>query len=118
MVSMPRVIFRDGPDGLEEPYETVTIDCAEPYSGAVIQDLNQRGGELQDMLVDGEIVRIEFLIPSRGLIGYRSRFLTQTRGTGTLYKTLQIMDRTKENFSGDTTVFSSHWRQDKRPATP
>ena len=87
MVSMPRVIFRDGPGGLEEPYETVTIDCAEPYSGAVIQDLNQRGGELQDMLVDGEIVRIEFLIPSRGLIGYRSRFLTQTRGTGTLYKT-------------------------------
>jgi len=87
MVSMPRVIFRDGPDGLEEPYENVTIDCGEPFSGAVIQDLNLRGGELQDMRIDGDIVRIEFLIPSRGLIGYRSRFLTQTRGTGTLYKT-------------------------------
>jgi GTP-binding protein len=87
MVSMPRVIFRDGPNGLEEPYENVTIDCAEPYSGSVIQDLNLRGGELQDMRVDGDIVRIEFLIPSRGLIGYRSRFLTQTRGTGSLYKT-------------------------------
>jgi GTP-binding protein len=88
MVSMPRVIFREGPDGREEPYEDVTIDCAESHGGSVIQELNERGGELLELrnAADG-IVRLEYRMPSRGLIGYRSRFLTQTRGTGTLYST-------------------------------
>ncbi len=125
MVSMPRVIFRDGPDGREEPYETVTIDCAESFSGAVIQDLNLRGGELQDMRIDGDIVRIEFLIPSRGLIGYRSRFLTQTRGTGTLYKTFADYGPYKGDFqrrhngvlialeTGQTTSYSLETLQDR-----
>ncbi|MBV71328.1 MAG: translational GTPase TypA [Myxococcales bacterium] len=125
MVSMPRVIFRDGPDGREEPYETVTIDCAESFSGAVIQDLNLRGGELQDMRIDGDIVRIEFLIPSRGLIGYRSRFLTQTRGTGTLYKTFADYGPYKGDFqrrhngvlialeTGQTTSYSLETLQER-----
>ncbi|MEE2755291.1 MAG: translational GTPase TypA [Myxococcota bacterium] len=125
MVSMPRVIFRDGPDGREEPYETVTIDCAESFSGAVIQDLNLRGGELQDMRIDADIVRIEFLIPSRGLIGYRSRFLTQTRGTGTLYKTFADYGPYKGDFqrrhngvlialeTGQTTSYSLETLQDR-----
>ncbi|MCB9529709.1 MAG: translational GTPase TypA [bacterium] len=86
MVSMPQVILRDGPSGQEEPYEEVTIDCGEPFSGSVIADLNLRGGEMTDLRQTGDQVRIEYRIPSRGLIGYRSRFLTQTRGTGTLYK--------------------------------
>jgi GTP-binding protein len=54
----------------------------------VIQELNQRGGEMRDLRTDADgMARIEFLVPSRGLIGYRSRFLTQTRGTGTIYRT-------------------------------
>ena len=54
IVSMPKVILREGENGTEEPYEDVTIDRAEPYSGAVIQDLTQRGGELRDMRNDGD----------------------------------------------------------------
>lgn len=84
-VSMPRVILRDGPDGREEPYEEVTIDCGNDFTGAVIQELNTRGGEMLDMrtATDGT-TRISYRMPSRGLIGYRSLFLTQTRGTGNL----------------------------------
>lgn len=84
-VSMPRVILRDGPNGREEPYEEVTIDCGDAYTGAVIQELNTRGGEMLDMraATDGT-TRITYRMPSRGLIGYRSLFLTQTRGTGNL----------------------------------
>jgi GTP-binding protein len=84
-VSMPRVILRDGPDGREEPYEEVTIDCGDAFTGAVIQELNTRGGEMLDMraATDGT-TRITYRMPSRGLIGYRSLFLTQTRGTGNL----------------------------------
>ncbi len=88
MVSMPRVILHGEGEGLEEPYEEVTIDCDEATSGAVIQDLNLRGGEMQELRSVGDgTVRLEYRMPSRGLIGYRSRFLTQTRGTGTLYRT-------------------------------
>jgi GTP-binding protein len=88
LVSMPRVIFHEGPDGREEPYEDVTIDCGESHTGTVIQELNERGGEMLELRngADG-MVRLEYRIPSRGLIGYRSLFLTQTRGTGTLYST-------------------------------
>lgn len=84
-VSMPRVILRDGPDGREEPYEEVTIDVGNDFTGAVIQELNTRGGDMLDMraATDGT-TRISFRMPSRGLIGYRSLFLTQTRGTGNL----------------------------------
>jgi GTP-binding protein len=88
MVSMPRVIVREGKNGPEEPYEDVTIDCQESYSGTVIQELNERGGEMSDLRNgDDGTTRLEYRIPSRGLIGYRSLFLTQTRGTGTLYST-------------------------------
>jgi GTP-binding protein len=87
MVSMPRVILRDGPNGREEPYEEVTIDCGDAFSGTVIQDLNQRGGEMLDLRAANDgTVRIEYKLPSRALIGYRSRFLTQTRGTGNLHR--------------------------------
>ncbi len=88
LVSMPRVIFHDTPEGRQEPYEDVTIDCGEGYTGTVIQELNERGGEMLELRngADG-MVRLEYRIPSRGLIGYRSLFLTQTRGTGTLYST-------------------------------
>lgn len=86
-VSMPKVIVREEADGSKsEPYEDVSVDCEDAYSGTVIQELNLRGGELREMRNDGEITRLEFYIPARGLIGYRSKFLTQTRGTGTMFK--------------------------------
>ena len=87
-VSMPQVIIRETDAGKEEPYEEVSITCNEEFSGPVIQDLNLRGGELQDLRQDADgLSRIAYHVPSRGLIGYRSRFLTQTRGTGTIYRT-------------------------------
>jgi GTP-binding protein len=90
MVSMPRVIIKDTPNGREEPYEEVTVSCNADYSGTVIQELNLRGGEMQDLRQDSDgMSRIEYVVPSRGLIGYRSRFLTQTRGTGNLYRTFK-----------------------------
>jgi len=85
-VSQPQVIMRTNEAGeLEEPIEEVAIDCAEAYSGTVIDKLNQRGAELNELAAgnDGH-VRMRWFAPSQGLIGYRSEFLTDTRGTGTI----------------------------------
>ncbi len=86
-VSQPEVIEQRGEQGERlEPYESVTAECGSDFSGSVIEKLSQRGGELQDMRVgDDGTTRMELLIPARGLIGYRSEFLTDTRGTGILY---------------------------------
>ena len=87
MVSQPQVIFKDGEGGERlEPYEEVIIDLDEAYSGAVIEELGRRGGRMQEMGPAGEgRMRLEYLCPARGLIGYRSQFLTDTRGTGLLH---------------------------------
>jgi GTP-binding protein len=84
-VSMPEVITRQGEHGKEEPYERVTISVQEDYQGAVVQALGERRGELMD-LRPGERggTRLEFVIPTRGLLGFRSQFLTITRGTGVM----------------------------------
>ncbi len=84
-VSRPRVIRRERDGKMEEPYEEVVADCHEQHSGSVIQKLNQRGGQLDELLTapDGQ-TRMRWTVPSRGLIGYRSEFVTDTRGTGTL----------------------------------
>jgi GTP-binding protein len=84
MVSQPQVIFKTGPEGEKlEPYEDAVIDVDEAYTGAVIEELGRRGGRMSDMSPAGEgRMRLEYTIPSRGLIGYRSQFLTDTRGTG------------------------------------
>ena len=73
LVSMPKVIVRDTPEGKLEPYEDVSVDCEDAYSGTVIQELNLRGGELRDMRSDGDHA-LRILDSGRGLIGYRSRF--------------------------------------------
>ena len=86
-VSQPRVIEQRGEDGERlEPYEHVTTECGEAYAGSVIDKLARRGGELADMRAgsDGN-TRLELSVPARGLIGYRSEFLTDTRGTGILH---------------------------------
>ena len=84
-VSQPEVIIRTTPDGREEPFERVLISVDEEYQGAVVQALGERRGELMDLRA-GERggTRLEFVIPTRGLLGFRSRFLTLTRGTGVL----------------------------------
>ena len=84
-VSQPQVIFHEGPSGKTEPYEDLLVDVDEPYVGVVIEKLGRRAGRMHDMGPAGPgRTRIEFIIPSRGLIGYRNEFLTDTRGTGIL----------------------------------
>jgi GTP-binding protein len=85
-VSRPRVLFQTDEVGNQiEPMEEVTIDVDDAFSSAVIDSMNRRKGEMLDMRAAGAgKTRIVFCAPSRGLIGYQSRFLTQTRGTGVL----------------------------------
>ncbi len=86
-VSRPEVIIREGEDGSrEEPFEQLTVDVEEQHQGTVMEKLGERGGELKDMIPDGQgRVRLDYIIPSRGLIGFRTEFLTATAGTGLLY---------------------------------
>jgi len=85
-VSRPRVLYRLSDSGnREEPMEEVTIDVDEEFASTVVDSLNRRKGEMLDMRSAGAgKTRLLFRAPSRGLIGYQSRFLTQTRGTGVL----------------------------------
>jgi len=86
-VSRPRIIPREGPNGERlEPYEELMIDCPEGYLGVVMEKLGPRRAELLDMRNPGVgMVRMRFKIPARGLLGYRSEFLTDTRGTGIMH---------------------------------
>ena len=86
-VSRPRVISREGPSGEKlEPYEELMIDVPEAHLGVVIEELGPRRAELIDMRNPGQgMVRLRYRIPARGLFGYRSEFLTDTRGTGIMH---------------------------------
>jgi GTP-binding protein len=86
-VSRPRVILKQGENGeLLEPYEEVSIDVPENQMGPVIEKLGQRRGEMLEMKnPGGGLVRLVYRVPARGLFGYRSEFLTDTRGEGTLH---------------------------------
>lgn len=86
-VSRPRVITREGPGGERlEPYEELSIDVPEEFLGAVIEKLGPRRGEMIEMKNPGQgMTRLTYRIPARGLFGYRSEFLTDTRGTGIMH---------------------------------
>ncbi|MBI3792995.1 MAG: translational GTPase TypA [Gemmatimonadetes bacterium] len=86
-VSRPRVITRTGPDGRRlEPYEELAIDVPEEHLGVVFEKLGPRKAELIEMKNPGQgLVRLLYKIPARGLFGYRSEFLTDTRGTGLIH---------------------------------
>jgi len=85
-VSRPEVITKEIDGVLCEPYEQLTVDLEEQYQGAVMEMLGPRGGDLKDMMPDGKgRVRIDYVIPARGLIGLRTDFLTATSGTGLIY---------------------------------
>jgi GTP-binding protein len=86
-VSRPRVITREGPNGERlEPYEELAIDVPEEFLGAVIEKLGPRRAEMIEMKNPGQgMVRLLYRIPARGLFGYRSEFMTDTRGTGIMH---------------------------------
>jgi GTP-binding protein len=86
-VSRPRVITKRGPNGESlEPYEELAIDVPEEFLGAVIEKLGPRRAEMIEMKNPGQgLVRLLYRIPARGLFGYRSEFLTDTRGTGIMH---------------------------------
>ncbi len=93
-VSRPEVIQLEVDGELREPWETLTIDVDEEYQGAVMSRLAERRGELRDMQPDGRgRVRLDYRIPARGLIGFRTEFLSSTAGTGLLYHVFESYDR-------------------------
>ena len=85
-VSRPEVIIREIDGELCEPYEQLTIDVEEDYQGAVMEALGKRKADMKNMLPDGRgRVRIDYVIPSRGLIGFQADFMTLSSGTGLIY---------------------------------
>jgi GTP-binding protein len=85
-VSRPEVIQREIDGQLQEPFEQLTVDVEEQHQGTVMEKLGERGADLRDMIPDGQgRVRLDFIVPSRALIGFRTEFLTATQGSGLLY---------------------------------
>jgi GTP-binding protein len=85
-VSRPEVIFREIDGEVCEPYEQVTVDVEEEDQGTIMEALGMRKGDLKDMVPDGKgRVRLDYIIPSRGLIGFQTEFMTSTSGTGLIY---------------------------------
>jgi len=85
-VSRPEVIIREVDGSKEEPFEAVTADVEADHQGTIMEKLGERGAQLTDMVPDGKgRVRLDFMIPSRGLIGFRTEFLTATQGTGLIF---------------------------------
>ncbi|MDO6500260.1 translational GTPase TypA [Photobacterium sanguinicancri] len=85
-VSRPEVIIKEEDGQLMEPFEMVTIDVVEEHQGSVMENIGIRKGELKDMAPDGKgRVRMDFMMPSRGLIGFQTEFLTMTSGSGLIY---------------------------------
>ncbi|RLA02970.1 MAG: translational GTPase TypA [Gammaproteobacteria bacterium] len=85
-VSRPEVIIREIDGVQQEPFEQVTVDIEDTHQGTIMEKLGERGGELTDMVPDGKgRVRLDYIMPSRGLIGFRTEFLTGTQGTGLIY---------------------------------
>ncbi len=85
-VSRPEVVVRGEGDSREEPYENLTIDIEEIHQGSIMEKMGERKGALQNMEPDGKgRIRLEYVIPSRGLIGFQTEFMTLTSGTGLIY---------------------------------
>jgi len=84
-VSRPEVIKKEIDGVVNEPFEILLIDCEEQHQGSIMEEIGRRKGEMRDMVPDGQgRVRLEFLIPSRGIIGFRNQFMTMTSGSGIL----------------------------------
>jgi GTP-binding protein len=98
-VSRPEVIYKRIADVLSEPIEHVIIDVPDEFVGVVIENLGHRRGEMKNMLQVQGNTRIEFFVPARGLIGFRSEFMTQTKGTGILHHNFQGYEPAKGDIS-------------------
>lgn len=100
-VSRPEVIIKEENGIKMEPYEQLTVDVEEQHQGTVMEKLGERGADLQNMVPDGKgRVRLDFIIPSRGLIGFRTEFLTATQGTGLLYNVFDHYAEVKKGAFG------------------
>jgi GTP-binding protein len=95
-VSRPEVIQKEIDGELCEPFEQVVIDIEEGHQGPVMEEMGRRKGDLRDMVPDGRgRVRLEYRVPSRGMIGFRTEFLTLTSGSGILTSTFEAYDRVR-----------------------
>lgn len=83
-VTSPQVIFKKDGDTVLEPYEELTLDIGEAYVGPVMEKLGQRKGIIQTMDTGNGMARLVYIVPTRGLLGYRSEFLTDTKGLGVM----------------------------------
>ncbi|XCN72114.1 MAG: translational GTPase TypA [Candidatus Electrothrix aestuarii] len=83
-VTRPHVIMKEENGKIIEPYESLTVDVDEQYQGVVIEKLGKLKGVLSDMQVENGMSRMIFKVPTRGLLGYRSQFMTDTRGMGVM----------------------------------
>ena len=101
-VSRPEVITKRIDDVLCEPMEHVIIDVPEEHVGVVIENLGRRRGVLKNMITSEGTTRLEFIVPARGLIGFRGEFLTQTKGTGLLHHNFHGYEPLKEGIQRRT----------------
>ena len=96
-VSKPEVIQKEVNGEIHEPYEQIVIDIEDKHQGAVMEEMGQRKADLQNMEPDGKgRIKLEFLAPSRGMIGFRSSFLTMTSGTGIMTSVFDHYGKAKE----------------------
>lgn len=85
-VSKPEVLLKEVDGELHEPFERVIVNLPDEYSGTVISKLNQKKGIMESMEADNGYTKIEYVVPTRGLLGYRSEFINETRGEGTIVR--------------------------------
>jgi GTP-binding protein len=100
-VSKPQVIYRETAGKKQEPVERVNIEVPEQYTGSVIEDMGKRKGLMVDMRVEGSIAYLEFIVPTRGLIGFRNQFLTNTKGLGIMNSLFEGYQEFKGDFESN-----------------
>ena len=98
-VSRPEVIYKSIADVTCEPMEHVIIDVPDEFVGTVIENMGQRKGEMKNMIQVQGSTRLEFIVPARGLLGFRSEFMTQTKGTGILHHNFHSYEPYKGDFT-------------------
>jgi len=102
-VSQPQVITKEENGALLEPIETVIVDVPDEFSGTVIDKLGRRKGEMVNLMSENGSTRLEYLVPTRGLLGYRTEFMTDTKGEGTLSHVFNHYGAHKGDISRRTT---------------